>query len=119
MVIVRRVWKWGVATGRISVENYQALCTVSPPRPGSARPRRLVEPVPIAAVEKTLPFLRSPVAAKVRVQLHAGARPSEVCNMRVSDVFQGGVVHIPGAGELDVTAAGVWVVVPGQHKTVL
>jgi integrase len=117
VAIVRRVWKWGVATERIPVERYQALMAVAGPRPGEARPGRVVRPADPAGVEAALGKLRPPARALIELLALTGARPSELARVRPKDVLRGGVVDLPGAGRVDLDAAGVWVVVPADHKT--
>lgn len=114
---IKRVWRWGVSTERVPADRWQALRAVPRPKPGEARPPRVVEPADPEAVKKTLPFLRPPVRAMVVLQLASGARPSELCGMRAGDVRRSGAVHIPGAGMHDLDALGVWVYVLDKHKT--
>jgi integrase len=68
----------------------------------AARETGDVAPVESAIVEATLPHLPAIIADMVRFQLRTGARPGEVCAMRVRDP--------------DMTG-DVWVYRPTRHKT--
>lgn len=89
---IRLMFKWGVSKQLVSVTTHQALATVSGLRAGRSAAR---ESVPIqavreAVVEATLEFCTNTVAAMVRLQHLTGARPGELCSMRVRDVDRAG-----------------------------
>jgi integrase len=67
------------------------------------REGKVVLPVPVADVDKTLPHLPAMVADMVRLQLATGARPSEICIMRLADIDT-------------TTSADVWLYRPTDHK---
>ncbi len=113
---VTRIWKWAAKTERLPVEKYTALLTIGPPRPEQVRARKIVEPADPAAVKAALPHLRLPVRAMVLLQWHSGARPEELCAMKVGEVLKSGKVHVPGAGLVDLDGAGVWARAPKEHK---
>lgn len=101
-----RLFKWAASQEIVSANVRVELLAVDPLRPGrcEARAGRVVKPVSVEIVEKTLPFMASPVAAAVRLQLLTGARPDEVLSLRPCDI--------------DTSASdGVWVVRPERHKT--
>ncbi len=114
---LRRVWAWGVASERVAVEKYQALLTVPGPQRGKARESKVVEAADPDAVQATLKHLRPTVRAMVLLQMHTGARPSEICQLRPVDVIRSGRVRIPGGGWFDTEKEKVWVVLPKEHKT--
>ncbi|HJZ53826.1 MAG TPA: site-specific integrase, partial [Gemmataceae bacterium] len=114
--VIRRVFAWGVSTERVAEGKLVALRTVPRPKPGEARPPRIVEPADPEAVKKTLPYLRPPVRAMVVLQLTTGARPGELCKMKAGDVTRAGKLHIPGAGVQDLDKLEVWAYVPSKHK---
>lgn len=101
-----RIFKWAAAQELVSASVRMELLAVDPLKPGrcEARPGRTVKPVPVEVVEQTLPFMASPVAAAVRIQLLTGARPDEVLSLRPCDIETDG-------------QDGVWVVRPERHKT--
>jgi len=101
-----RMFKWAASQELVSASVRMELLSVDPLRPGrcEARAGRTVKPVPVEIVEKTLPFMASPVAAAVRIQLLTGARPDEVLSLRPCDIETDG-------------QDGVWVVRPERHKT--
>lgn len=114
--VIRRIWTWGVSAQRVAVELRDALQTVPRPKPGDARPPKIVEPADPEHVKATLPLLRPPVRAMVVLQLACGARPSELCGLKAGDVKKSGRLHIPGAGVHDLDKLGVWAYVPPKHK---
>lgn len=101
-----RMFKWAAAQELVSASVRMELLAVDPLKPGrcEARAGRVVKPVPVEVVEQTLPFMASPVAAAVRIQLLTGARPDEVLSLRPCDIETDG-------------QDGVWVVRPERHKT--
>ncbi len=101
-----RLFKWAASQELVTARVRMELLSVDPLKPGrcTARAGRVVKPVPVEVVEQTLPFMASPVAAAVRLQLLTGARPDEVLSLRPCDI--------------DTTAAnGVWVARLERHKT--
>ncbi|GAB5494977.1 MAG: site-specific integrase [Phycisphaerales bacterium] len=101
--IVVAVYKWAVSEGRVGVETWQALTSVSPLRTGrtTAAERRAVMPVCIETVNKTCAMLPCTLASLVRVQLLTGMRPGEAVSMRVGDIDRDGPV---------------WIYRPARHK---
>jgi len=101
---VQRMFKWGVSEELVRPETYQALSTVGGLRKGrtKARERAPVEPVPDEIIDQTLPHLPLVVADMIRLQRLTGARPGEVCRLRVCDIDCGG---------------DIWSYVPQSHKT--
>ena len=61
-----------------------------------------IKPVADDVVDKTLPYLPSPIAAMVRLQRLTGMRPGGVCAMRPCDID---------------TSHDVWVYVPWEYKS--
>ncbi len=117
---VRAAFRHAVADDRIPAEGLAALAAVrglEPGEAGCAEPT-VVEPVSVEVVEATLPHLRPPVAAMVRVQLLTGMRPGELCRLTPGQIHRGGTVRVVGRGSVDVgRLGGVWVYAPEQHKT--
>jgi len=101
---IKRMFRWAVPKKLIPLVVYQELATVEGLRAGrtKARETKPVRQVSLSVVEETLPCLRPPVAAMVRLQLHTGMRPGEVAIMRGID--------------LDMTGKD-WLYRPSTHKT--
>jgi integrase len=101
---VKMVFKWAVAKELIPPSVYQALQTVAGLRMGrcAARESDPVKPVADEVVEATLPFLSRTCAAMVQLQRLTGARPGEICAMRIGDINR---------------TTDVWVYAPASHKT--
>lgn len=101
-----RLFKWAASQELVSASVRMELLSVDPLKSGrcDARPGRSVKPVPVEVVEQTIPFMASPVAAAVRLQLLTGARPDEVLSLRTCDIETEG-------------SDGVWIVRPKRHKT--
>jgi len=101
---VKAVFKWATAQQLIPPSVHQALATVSGLRQGRSQAKETepVRPVADEIVEATLPHLTSIVAAMVQVQRLTGARPGEICSMRVGEIDRSGEV---------------WSYRPASHKT--
>lgn len=99
--IIKRVYKWGVFTGRVAADRWQALRSVPPPKAGEVRPGRKVQPARAEDVDLALPFMPGAVRAVVTILRHSAARPSEVLCLRPGEVDRSGPV---------------WVLRPKQHK---
>jgi integrase len=103
---VRKMFNWGVEHELTEAEKVASLKLVAPLAAGrcpNVREGKVVLPVEIAVVEQTLPSLPPMVADMVRIQLATGARPSEICIMRLAD--------------LDTTTSkDVWLYRPTDHK---
>jgi integrase len=101
-----RLFKWAASQELISATVRVELLSVDALRPGksAARPAKVVKPVAIEVVEKTLPFMAGPVAAVVRLQLLTGARPDELLSLRARDIHT-------------QSEDGLWIARPQRHKT--
>jgi len=101
---LKGVFKWATSKELIPSSVYEALRSLAGLRVGhtEARESEPVKPVPDSDVESTLPHLSVTVRAMVQVQRLTGARPGEICGMRIGDVDRGGAV---------------WVYRPERHKT--
>lgn len=109
--IILAALKWAAEHELIGPEAHARCATVKPLQPGrslAAEPRRVL-PVSAADVLATLPLLPPPVRAMVRLQWITGARPGEVCAMRLRDIdFK------PACAPKDSRA---WLYRPASHKT--
>lgn len=101
---VVRVWKWGVQHDLTSQDCWLRLTAVEALKEGRslARETRKKEPADPGLVEGSLPFLTGQPRDLLRCMLLTGARPGEVCRLRMLEVDR---------------TADVWVYRPGQHKT--
>jgi integrase len=112
--------RWAIRTERLRPEDTRldALRELQPITRKQARAPKKVLPVDDDLVEKTLPHLRAPVAAMVRMQRLTGMRPKEVRLLRPCDVRRSGVVTLSSGVVIDLAKFdGLWVYVPPQHKT--
>jgi integrase len=100
---VRRIVRWGVSKQLIPPTALVALQSLEPLKRGrcAAREKAAIVSVPDEIVEKTIPFMRGPVAAMVRLQRLSGMRPCEVVSMRPCDIEFG---------------EASWVYTPRSHK---
>jgi integrase len=100
---IKRAFKWAAFKKLVPLAVHQCLQTVEGLRRGRSQARETepVRPVAEADVEATLPFLRPPVAAMVRLQLLTGMRPGEVVVMRAIDLDTRGQVWLyrPGSDQ--------------------
>jgi integrase len=109
---IRRAFRWAAEEELLPATVHQNLQAVAGLRQGKSEARETepVHPVAGGAVEATLPHLPPIVGAMVRLQLLAGARPTEVCLVRPLDI--------------DMRNPSCWVYRPGsdqgrhgRHKT--
>jgi integrase len=101
---IKALFKWSVAKELVPSSVYESLRCVGGLRAGRSEAR---ESLPVKAVsdevvDTTLPHLSDVVAAMVQVQRHTGARPGEICSMRVGEIDQSG---------------SIWTYRPATHKT--
>lgn len=101
---VKMLFRWAVEMEIVPAATLTGIAAVKSLQQGrtTARETREVMPVEKAIVDATLLHLPPMVADMVRLQLLTGARPGEICAMRVRD--------------LEMTG-DVWVYKPVKHKT--
>lgn len=100
---VRRFFRWASSTGLVPQELYAGLLSLEPLLYGQfdCREKAEIEPVPLAIVEQTIPYMVPAVAAMARIQLICAMRPTEVCIMRPCDIDR---------------SNGIWIYQPKEHK---
>jgi integrase len=101
---IKSMFRWAASEELVPQTIYDRLCTVRNEIQGKtkAKPKRIVQAVSDADIEATLPHLPAMVRDMVRLQRLTGARPGELCSMRISEV----------------TAVGdVLIYEPASHKT--
>jgi integrase len=101
---VKLVFSWGVSQELLPPSVHHALSTIKGLRMGKteARESEPVRPVPDCVVDETIRHLSSVVGAMVQIQRLSGARPGEICGMKI--------------GEID-RSSPVWIFRPAAHKT--
>jgi integrase len=89
---LKHIWGWAVGEQLIDPMVHHGLCCVRGLKPGrsEARESEPVRPVDDAIVEATLPYCSPPVKAMVQLQRLTGARPGEICQMRIGDIDRSG-----------------------------
>ena len=104
MVLIRSVFRWGVAEEFIPESIPNALATIAPLRRGrsDARETDLVKPVPQAHVDAIEKHVSSQVWALIQLQLFTGARAGELVRLRPVDFD---------------TTGKVWTAELREHKT--
>jgi integrase len=103
---VRKMFAWGVQHELTEAEKVASLRLVTPLAAGrcpSIPEGKVVLPVDVDVVDRTIPFLPPMVADMVKLQLATGARPSEICILRLADLDT-------------VTSTDVWFYRPTDHK---
>lgn len=102
---VRHMFKWGAANELLPASVWQGLQAVSGLQSGrsEAAESKPVGTVPDAFVDAIREHIASQVWAMIELQRCTGARPGEVCIMRVCDLDMSGPV---------------WIFRPETHKTV-
>lgn len=101
---IKRMFKWAVSEDLLSVEPYQALCTVAGLQKGRTRAieSEPVKPVSEQDIDAILPHVTRPVRGLVQIQRHTGMRPGEALQLRGCDLIRGNEV---------------WEFTPHSHKT--
>ncbi len=104
IVRVRQMFKWAIAQEMIPSAIHQALTALPGLKRGKtdAREPAPVKPVPRPHVDAVLNEVSPIIADMIRLQLLTGARPGEICGMKV--------------GSVD-TRGKVWICKPIEHKT--
>ena len=97
------IFKWGEVRRLVTPGKSVQLKAVEPVRAGTAKDNEERMPVDDDVVERTLPFLLPIYQAFIRILRSTGARPSEICRMKVSDI--------------DRTDPKTWVFRIRHHKT--
>lgn len=102
---IKRMMRWAVSREMVRPELLVALQTVEPLKRGrsAAREPESVEPVLREVIEATKAATHRIIADMIEVQLLSGARPGEVCGLRVGDID---------------TKGDVWTAVLQEHKMV-
>ena len=97
------MFKWGEVRRLAPPGKSRELQVIEPLRSGAARETDERMPVDDEVVERTMPYLLPVYQAIVRILRRTGARPSEICRMKVSDI--------------DRTNPKTWVYRLKHHKT--
>ena len=98
-------FKWAVSEELVPVRVYEALRTLEPIKAGEVpelREYKVVQAVPDATVDATLPHLSTPLRGLVELMRLTGARCGELCALRPLDID---------------TTGGVWRAELKHHKT--
>ena len=97
------IFKWGEVRRLVPPGKSIQLQAVEPLRNGATRETEERTEVPDEMIERTLPFLLPVYRAFVRILRSTGARPSEICRMKIVDI--------------DRDDHDAWVYKPKHHKT--
>lgn len=82
-----RMFKWAASRELVPAEVFHSLRTLESLREGRDVARRTpIKPVTREDVDKTIACLPATLAAMVRLQLLTGARPGEICGLKVGDI---------------------------------
>lgn len=101
---IKLLFKWGASQELVPASVHQTLATVAGLRCGrtDAIESEPIRPVPDDVVNATLEHLGPTLRAMVQIQRLTGARPGEICAMRMGDVERTGEI---------------WTYRPAIHKT--
>lgn len=93
---IRRAFRWAATEERIPGSVVHGLETVDGLKAGrcNARESKPVLPVPYEVVKATIPYLPPTVATMVKLQALTGARPGEVCSLRMRHLNRTGPVWV-------------------------
>ena len=115
VALVRKCLKWAGVAGRVPSALAAALADVPPPPRGSVREARVRAGVELGQLEAALGRITSRAGVVLRLLWLTGARPSELCRLKVGDVQTSGVVK-PHKGPA-VDLGDLWAAVLDKHKT--
>lgn len=107
---IKRIWKWGLGRGIVTIQHVQALEEVKPLRMGEAPDKIKRNRVTQEEFQRVLDCLNRVVGDMLKIIWHTGMRPYEVCNMRPYDLLTDDPecwLYIPGRDTGPV----------GKHKT--
>lgn len=113
--LLRKCLKWAAVVGKVDAAVAASLADVPPPPRGSVREARVRAGVEWPQLEAALSRITSRAGVVLRLLWLTGARPSELCGLKVGDVQQGGVVK-PRKGP-SVELGDLWAAVLTKHKT--
>ena len=109
---IRAVFKWLAKREIVPVHTWHSLQTVGAVKANRSttladkvvtpRGNEPVKPAPEQHVWQTIEHLPASIAAMVKIQLHSGCRPQDVCHLRPLDIDRSGTV---------------WIFTPSRHKT--
>ncbi len=101
---VKHFFKYALDCEAITAEQFFKIKSVPRLRRGDNRvkPERIVPPVEVDVVNRTIPYFSPMIADMVTVQLHSGMRAGELCRMNWSEIDRSG---------------GIWMYRPAKHKT--
>ena len=93
---IRRAFRWAVAQERLPGDVLHSLKSVEGLKAGrsGARDSEPVRPVQYRHVIATLPHLPTTVATMVKLQALTGARPDEICGLRMRHIDRSGAVWL-------------------------
>ena len=83
---IRAMFKWGRENGLVEQSIAGTLKLASPVHRKAAKDRPPRKPVPDEIVNRTLPVLLPSIKDMVIVQRLTGARPGEICSMKVGEI---------------------------------
>jgi integrase len=91
---IRGMFKWAAASELAPASVHHGLMAVAGLKVGrcEARETEPIQPVADSIVDAVLPFLTSTVKAMIQLQRLTGARPGEICTMRIGDLQRTGEV---------------------------
>jgi len=113
---LKRIFRWGAGRNLVTEATAARLWLVKGISAGEGgRETDEVAPVPLRTLARTLKAMPVDLAAMARVQYYCGCRPGEVCAMAPGEIVRGGSFRVEG--RTVKIPPGLWVFLPGQHKT--
>lgn len=113
--MVIQVFSWGVTEGLLDghlVASLREVLKLSL----DAKPNQKGRPANPDHLAAILPHLPEGLRVAVQVQRLTAARPSEVLAITPAAILRSGVVEVPGFGQCNLDAAGLWVMPLAHHK---
>jgi integrase len=119
---LKRIFAWGVEREHCDPSVSAAIFAMKPVAKGrtTAADRPPVTSAPLRSIVAAIRELRTnhpSAVARILTQYYSGARPGEVCAMRLGELHTSGTVTIPALSATFRVPAGVWLFVPQAHKT--
>ncbi|MDD3470599.1 MAG: site-specific integrase, partial [Thermoguttaceae bacterium] len=101
---IKQFFKYALDCDLVTAEQFFKIKSVPRIRRDDIRvkPERVVPPVEVDVVQRTLPYFSPMVADMVTVQLHSGMRAGELCRLNWAEIDRSGTV---------------WMYRPEKHKT--
>jgi integrase len=115
--LIRRCLEWGVVAGLVDESQAASLKLVQAPKKGTVKESKPRQGGEWERVRDVSANMTSEVGQLLLVLWWTGARPGELCGLRVGQIQRAGVISNSKFVSIDLAEYGVWAARLEQHKT--